>query len=219
MEPIQIVIADDHALVRAGLMELMKTFEKVEVVAEAGDGLEAIEKARDYQPDIMLLDISMPKMRGLEAITEIHRVSPETLILILSMFNNQEYIRESFKKGAVGYLLKEAAAEELKSAISALLQNKVYISPALSGFIVRDWVQSHNVGSETRVNESSPLTERERGVMKLLAEGYTNKEVAGLLHISSKTVETHRHRIMEKLKLDNFAALVKYAIKEKMVDL
>ena len=214
---IDVVIADDHALIRAGLIELLNTIPDVNVVGEAGDGLMAIDKVAELEPDIILLDISMPKMRGLEAISEIKRISPCTRVLILSMYDNREYIRESFKNGASGYLLKDAATDELKSAIHTLMSDKIYISPEHSQFIVREWVVGK--GENTPEISSDNLTEREKSVLKLLAEGNTNKQVAELLHISSKTVETHRSRIMEKLNIDNFAALVKYAIRSQIVEL
>ena len=218
MDKLTVIIVDDHTLVRAGLKELLLTMGDVEVVAEAGDGLEAIEKVRQHRPDLVLLDIAMPKMRGLEAIREIRRESPESKILILSMYNNPEYVRESLKNGAHGYLLKEAAADELRLALNSVRTDNIYISPSLSQVIVSEWIQN-KTGDGVLSTGNSILTERERAVLKLLAEGHTNKQVAELLHISVKTVETHRSRIMEKLDLANFAALVKYAIKVKIIEM
>ncbi|HNT66598.1 MAG TPA: response regulator transcription factor [bacterium] len=214
----RIVIVDDHQLVRAGLRELLDTFQKIHVVGEAGDGLSAVKVAQEQQPDLVLLDISMPQMRGLEAIKEIKRVSPHSKILMLSMYEYPEYVQVSFQNGADGFLLKDAAVDELKTAIETIMAGKRFVSTALSDSIIRAWTRKQEP-SKTEYMRVESLTERERGVLKLLAEGHTNKEVAKLLHISSKTVETHRSRIMEKLALDNFAALVKYAIKEKIIEI
>ncbi len=219
MPPVTIVIADDHALVRAGLCELLHTMEDVIVKGQAGDGLEAIQKVHDYKPDILVLDISMPKMRGLEVIKEIKTHSEHTRILILSMHNKPDYVRESFRNGARGYLLKESAADELKQAIKALAQDDIYLSKNINHSIIKEWIEGSSIRGSEELPGSAALTEREKSVMKLLAEGYTNKQVARFFHISSKTVETHRYRIMGKLELENFAALVKYAIKSGMVDL
>ncbi|MBD3383369.1 response regulator [candidate division KSB1 bacterium] len=218
MPPVTIVIADDHALVRAGLCELLNTMENVIVKGQAGDGLEAIHKVREFKPDILVLDISMPKMRGLEVIKEIKTHSENTRILILSMHNKPDYVRESFRNGARGYLLKESAADELREAIKALARDEMYLSKNVNQSIINDWIEGSIRGSK-ELPGNAALTEREKSVMKLLAEGHTNKQVAQFFHISSKTVETHRYRIMEKLKLENFAALVKYAIKSGMIDL
>jgi DNA-binding NarL/FixJ family response regulator len=193
--------------------------EDVIVKGQAGDGLEAIQKVRDYKPDILVLDISMPKMRGLEVIKEIKAHSENTRILILSMHNKPDYVRESFRNGARGYLLKESAADELKQAIKALAQDDIYLSKNVNHSIIQEWIEGSSIRGSKELSGGAALTEREKSVMKLLAEGYTNKQVARFFHISSKTVETHRYRIMGKLKLENFAALVKYAIKSGMVDL
>ncbi len=212
------VIADDHALVRAGLRELLLTLPDVNVVGEAGDGMEAIEMCREQEPEIVILDIAMPKMRGLEAIKEIKRFSPDSRILIISMYDKQDYVREALKNGAMGYLLKEAAAEELKIAIKTLMEGEVYVSPALSKTIIEGWIRGdgHNFA---KPHKGTNLTERELVVVKLLCEGYTNRKVAETLHISTKTVETHRHRVMDKLNLDSFAGLVKYAIREGITEI
>ncbi|MBN1540894.1 response regulator transcription factor [candidate division KSB1 bacterium] len=213
-----LVIADDHQLVRAGLRELLQALSDVEVVGEAGDGLEAIDIVQRTEPDLVLLDISMPRMRGLEAIKEIKRVSPGSKILMLSMYEYPEYVQASFQNGADGFLLKDAAVSELQKAIDTLMQGKYFVSSALSNSIIQAWAKKQEPG-KTEYMRADNLTERERHVLKLLAEGHTNKEVAELLHISSKTVETHRSRIMEKLELDSFAALVKFAIKEKIIEI
>jgi len=218
MSKTTIILVDDHVLIREGLSQLLLTFENVNVVGEASDGYEAIKLAEKLKPDIMIVDISMPKLRGVEAIKEIKRVSPLTRILVLSMHDREEYIKQSLKNGASGYILKNSASEELKSALKFVLKGQIYLSPAISKSIVSNWL-SESIAGGGKKDREGLLTNREREVLKLLAEGYRNKEIANLLHVSVKTIETHRYRIMEKLELQNFAALVKYAIKEHLIEL
>lgn len=212
---LSIVLADDHALVREGLKHLLLTFKNVQVVGEAGDGFEAIRKADELKPDIMILDISMPQLRGIEAIKEIKRCSPETKVLILSMYKNSEYIRQTLQYGASGYILKESASDELRKAISYLAEDQVYLSPAISKTVVASWLNE----SKKPRNDRAPLTKREQEVLKLLAEGNTNRQVAEKLYISIKTAETHRAHISEKLQMKSLADLVKYAIQERYIEL
>jgi len=211
-----VLLADDHVLVRTGLRHLINTFVKFEVIGEASDGLEVIRQSKTLHPDIVLLDLAMPKMRGLEAIHEIKRQSPTSKVLVLSMYDREEYVRQSIRSGADGYLLKESAAEELQSALLHVLEERMYLSPAISKSIVSEWLL---VTDREAAIDKSELTERERSILKLLAEGYGNKEVADLLHISVKTVETHRAHIMSKSESHNLAELVRYAIKKGLVDL
>ena len=218
MESIRIILADDHVLVRQALGELLATMEEVTVVGEAGDGLEAIQKVRELQPDIVILDLAMPKLRGLEAIKEIKKSSATTKVIILSMYNKEEYIRQSLLNGASGYLLKKSASEELFASIRAVQQGNLFISPTISSTIISSWLSQSRPVKDLE-DKKGPLTEREIEVLKLLGEGYTNKEISKLLHISSKTVESHRYNIMEKLELSSFADLVKYAIKNEIVQL
>ena len=212
---LSIVLADDHALVREGLKHLLMTFKNVQVIGEAGDGFEAIRKADELKPDIMILDISMPQLRGIEAIKEIKRYSPETKVLILSMYKNSEYIRQTLQYGASGYILKESASDELRKAISCIAEDQVYLSPAISKSVVASWLNE----SKNPQNDRAPLTKREQEVLKLLAEGNTNRQVAEKLHISIKTAETHRAHISEKLQMKSLADLVKYAIQERYIEL
>jgi DNA-binding NarL/FixJ family response regulator len=218
MKPISVLLADDHVLVRQALGHLLLTFEKFSVVGEAGDGIEAIAMTEKHKPDILILDIAMPRMRGLEALRDLKRTSPETRILILSMHNRDEYVRQAFSNGADGYLLKESAAEELFVALNHLSQGEIYLSPAISRNIVKDWLREDK-DKQVPIASKADLSDRERMVLKLIAEGLSNKQVAETLHISSKTVETHRMRIMEKLNLRGLPDLVKYAIREGFVDL
>lgn len=215
MKKLKIILADDHTLVRAGLRELLQTFAEYQVVAEAGDGLEAIDLVTLLKPDIIIIDLAMPKMRGIEAIQEIKRRSPVTYVLVLSMHAREEYIRQSLENGADGFILKNSAAQELQIAINHISAGKMYFSPEISQTIVKDWLRETTPMRET----SYTLSAREKAVLKLLAEGYTNKEVGKMLHISTKTVETHRARIKDKLNLSNITELVKYAIKEDIINL
>lgn len=215
MKKYTVLLADDHALVRAGLRQLLLEFKSYDIIGEAGDGLQAIEEARLHQPNLVVLDLAMPKMRGIEAIKEIKKVSPDSKILVLSMYESEEYIRHALLNGADGYLLKGSATDELRSALEHVLASRLYLSPAISRAFVTDLLKKNQDHEQELGGE---LSEREWGVLKLLAEGYTNKEIAGLLHISSKTVETHRSRIMDKLGLNNLADLVKYAIRKGLID-
>jgi two-component system, NarL family, response regulator NreC len=212
-----VLLADDHALVRAGLYHLLQTFQIYHIVGEAGDGLQAIELALSLQPDVVLLDMAMPKMRGIEAIQEIKRVAPASKILVLSMHDRDEYVRQALKTGADGYLLKGSGANELKTALHDILEDRIYLSPSISKSIVSEWILS-KANSESE-NKKTELTAREKGILKLLAEGHPNKVIASLLYISVKTVETHRSHIMQKSGTHNLAELVKYAIKIGIVDL
>jgi DNA-binding NarL/FixJ family response regulator len=213
MDNLKIILADDHQIVREGIAHLLESFGNMEIVAQAGDGHEAVRVTTELQPDILILDITMPKLRGVEVISEVKTKSPKTKIIILSMHNKEMYIKECMKNGASAYLLKESAVNELKSAIDYVLNDQIYLSPAISKGVVRDWI------APKAQDSASPLTVREKEILKLLAEGHSNKEIAAMLFISPKTVETHRHRINEKLNLGNVADLVRYAIKEGLVSL
>ena len=208
MKKISVVLADDHLLVREGISHLIKSFGEFEIVGQASDGLEAVRIVKEFEPDILVVDITMPKLRGVEVITHARTASPQTKIIVLSMHNKNKYIKACLQNGASAYLLKESAVDELKSAMECVMADQIYLSPAISKSIVKDWLSPDSNG------DASPLTAREREILKLLAEGHTNKEIAAMLFISPKTVETHRHRINEKLNLGNVADLVRYAIKE-----
>ena len=206
------VLADDHDLVREGIARLVESFGNIDIVGQAGDGYEAIILARNKTPDIMLLDITMPKLRGIEAICEIRKASPLTKIIVVSMHNKERYIKDCMRNGASAYLLKVSAVHELKSAIEYVMKDQIFLSPAISRNVVQDWLSDAKTGSS-----QNQLTVREREILKLIAEGHSNKETAAILFISPKTVETHRHRINEKLNLGSVADLVRYAIKEGMI--
>ncbi|MBN1481367.1 DNA-binding response regulator [candidate division KSB1 bacterium] len=206
-----ILLADDHRIVREGIARLLESFGDIEIVGQANDGYEAVTLATQLQPDILVLDITMPKLLGVEVISDVRIHSPGTKIIVLSMHHKDKYIKDCMRNGASAYLLKESAVNELKSAIQYVLKDQIYLSPAISRSVVKDWLtpdSNHN---------GSPLTSREREILKLLAEGYSNKEIASMLFISPKTVETHRHRINDKLNLGNVADLVRYALKEGLI--
>jgi len=213
MAPYSIILADDHTLVRQGLRRILEGSEDLEVVGEANDGLELLQLLTRITPQMVILDIFMPNLRGIEAITEIKTMHPEIKILILTMHRDKEYLYLALSAGAKGYLLKEDAPKELFSAIAKVRQDKTYISPYFSDKVVDDLVQIGR-GDAKALFETDPLTPREREVLKLVAEGKSSKEIAALLFISVFTVNNHRASIMEKLKLKKATDLVKYAIRK-----
>ena len=216
MSPYSIILADDHVLVRQGLRRILEGMPELEVVGEANDGLELLTLLGSLVPDIVILDIFMPNLRGIEAIYEIKKIRPEVKILILTMHKDKEYLYLALSAGAKGYLLKEDADKELFSAIEKVRQGKTYISPHFSEEIVDDLVQVGRGGAKT-VFEVDPLTPREREVLKLIAEGKSSKEIAQLLFISVPTANNHRANIMGKLGLNKATDLVKYAIRKGYV--
>ncbi|HNW58270.1 MAG TPA: response regulator transcription factor [bacterium] len=218
MKVYRILIADDHALLREGLRMVLSLESQFEVIGEAEDGLQAIAAASQLKPDVLLLDIQMPNMRGIEAIAEIKHQLPEIRILILSMHDREQYVLEALKNGADGYILKKSAAAELISALNHVISGEIYLSPAIARHVVKSWVRGADHPRQEKQGEDE-LSDRERAVLKIIAEGHSNKEVAELLHISPKTVETHRARIMEKLGLRTVPDLVRYAIKSGLIDL
>jgi DNA-binding NarL/FixJ family response regulator len=213
MAPYSIVLADDHALVRQGLRRILEGADDLKVVGEANDGLELLQLLTHVTPQMVILDIFMPNLRGIEAITEIKTMHPEVKVLILTMHRDKEYLYLALSAGAKGYLLKEDAPKELFSAIAKVRQDKTYISPYFSDKVVDDLVQIGKRDAKV-IFETDPLTTREREVLKLVAEGNSSKEIAALLFISVFTVNNHRASIMEKLNLNKATDLVKYAIRK-----
>jgi len=213
MGPYRIVLADDHVLVRQGLRRILEGMHDLEVTGEANDGLELLSLLKHLTPDLVILDIFMPNLRGIEAIHEIKKIHPEAKVLILTMHKDKEYLYLSLSAGAKGYLLKEDADKELFSAIEKIRQGKTYISPFFSEEVVDDLVQIGR-GDARMIFEADSLTPREREVLKLIAEGKSSKEIANALFISVFTVNNHRASIMEKLKLNKSIDLVKYAIRK-----
>jgi DNA-binding NarL/FixJ family response regulator len=213
---IRIILADDHAIVRHSLSRAMEQEQDIEVIGQAEDGHTTVALTRQLRPDLVLMDISMPDLNGIEASREIRRESPDTQIIALSMHSEKRYVTEMFKAGAKGYLLKDSPYDELLTAIRTVAEGKTYLSPSISGTVVEDMVTGE-YGNEA--SAFSVLTPREREVLQLLAEGSTTKQAAIRLHISPKTVEAHRLRIMSKLNIDNIALLTKYAIQEGLTSL
>jgi DNA-binding NarL/FixJ family response regulator len=208
---IRIVLADDHTIVRYGLNRSFEQDTDIDVVGLAQDGLSAVNLVRDLSPDAVVMDISMPDLNGIEATHQILKISPRVKVVALSMHSSDKYVREMFRAGASAYLLKDCPFEELVEAIKAVVDGKTYVSPSIGGLVINDYV-----GKSGEVDDSafSVLSRREREVLQLLAEGNTTKQVGKRLHISPKTVEVHRIRIMNKLDIDNIAQLTKYAIQE-----
>lgn len=212
---LRILVADDHAVVRLGLRVLLESHAGWQVCTEAANGREAVESIRRSKPDVAVLDISMPELNGLETARQIRKLSPRTEILILTMHDSEEIAREVLEIGARGYLLKSDADRELVAAVEALEKHKPYFTTSVSQLVLESYLRP---GSRTRRRQPTSLTPREREIVQLLAEGKTNKEVASKLGLSVKTVETHRANIMRKLNLGSFGDLVRYAIRNKIVE-
>jgi DNA-binding NarL/FixJ family response regulator len=213
MTPVRVMIADDHALFRAGLRSLLLGIEGVEIVGEARDGHEALRMVAERNPDVLLLDVALPQLNGIE-VTERLRDTPATRVLILSMFANEEYVLRSLRAGAAGYLLKDSSVVELETALRSVADGGSYLSPAVSGHVLAAYVR--RVG-EDGVPAEPALTPRQREVLQLIAEGHATKEIASRLNLSAKTVETHRAQLMERLGIHDVAGLVRYAIRAGIV--
>jgi DNA-binding NarL/FixJ family response regulator len=212
MTPIRVLLADDHALVRAGMRSLLNAMADVAVVGEASSGEEALELAGRERPDIVLMDIAMKGMSGLDAAARLRELHPEVRVVILSMHAGEEYVLKALRAGAVGYLLKDAATGELELALRSVMRGESWFSPAVSRQVVEGYVQ--RVGGEA---VADTLTARQREVLKLVAGGKSTKEIAYQLKLSVKTVETHRAQIMERLGIRDVAGLVRYALRTGLV--
>lgn len=215
MEKRRIFIAEDHTILREGLRVLLSSQSDLEVVGEAQDGLEAIRAVEQLLPDLVLMDLSMPRMNGMEAISEIKRRCPDTKILVLTVHRTEEYVLATFRAGADGYVLKDATSDELEMAIRHVLSGCSYLSPKISDKVIAGYL----VGKETEIPKSSweSLTQREREVLKLVAEGHKNREIADYLCISSKTVERHRANLMKKLDLHSASEVTAYALRRGLL--
>jgi two-component system response regulator NreC len=211
----KIVIAEDHTILREGLRALLSSQEDLDVVGEAEDGREAIRQVEELAPDLILMDLSMPKMNGVEAIREIRRRVPETKILALTVHKAEEFIVEVLQAGADGYIPKDASSNELMMAIKSVLMGKRYLSPSVSKVVIEGYLESRQTFASSTPWET--LTKREREILKLIAEGHKNKEIADFLCISVKTVEKHRANLMKKLDLHSAAALTAYAMERGLV--
>jgi DNA-binding NarL/FixJ family response regulator len=206
----RILIADDHGIVRSGLKLLLDRQSDMEVVAEAEDGVEALDKVLAERPEVVILDVAMPRMTGLQATYEIKKQAPDTQVLILSMHDDQHYLFEALRAGASGYVLKQAADQDLVDAVRAAARGEPFLTPAAQQTLIRDFVE--------RGEQPSELTPREQEVVKLIAEAHTNKEIAEILHLSEKTVESHRANVLQKLGMRDRVELVRYAIRHGLVE-
>ncbi len=212
----RVLIADDHALVREGIAALLKLCEDVEVVGEASDGLEAIEKTGRLRPDVVLMDIAMPRLGGLEATLEIKKTHPQVKVLVLTQYEDREYIARFLKAGVSGFLLKKAVGSDLVTALRAVARGELYLYSSIATEVVSGWLH----GEGTQAGAESPyerLTDREKQVLKLVAEGHSHKEVASMLGISTKTVIAHQSNIGEKLGIHSRAGLIKFAIQQGII--
>jgi DNA-binding NarL/FixJ family response regulator len=213
---IRIILADDHQITRQGLRSLLEKQSDMEVIAEAQQGRTAIELVRKLSPHVVIMDVSMPDLNGMEAAKQISGEMPDVKIIALSMHSDSLFVTEMLKSGASGYLLKDCAFEELVQAIRTITSGKTYLSPSISGVVVSDYV--HRL-SKPGSHIPEVLTTREREVLQLIAEGKSTKQVALKLHISTKTVETHRRQMMDKLDIHSVAELTKYAIRKGFTSL
>jgi DNA-binding NarL/FixJ family response regulator len=208
---LKILLADDHNLIREGLRSLIEKQPGMTVVGEAADGRTAVRLARKLAPDIVVMDISMPELNGIDATRQILEASPKARVIALSMQSDKRFVAAALKAGAAGYLLKDGVSAEVSDAIRAVAAGQTYLSPRIAGVVVEDYVSNLPAGA---AKAGSDLSAREREVLQLIAEGKTTKQVAATLHTSISTVETHRRHIMEKLHLFSVAELTKYAIRE-----
>ncbi len=211
----RVIIAEDHTILREGLKALLSSSADLQVVGEAEDGREAVRRVEELNPDLLLIDLTMPKMNGMEAIREIRRRNPDVRILVLTVHKMEEYVLASLQAGADGYILKDATHAELLSAISTVLKGKHYLSPEISGKVIEGYLESRKVQLKPSAWDSLSLRERE--ILKLVAEGYKNKEIADYLCISLKTVQKHRDNIMKKLDLHSASALTAFAIERGLI--
>jgi two-component system, NarL family, response regulator NreC len=207
----RILLADDHSVVRSGFRALLAAHSDLEVIGEAADGLDAVEKVKELQPDIVVMDVTMPNLNGIEATRRITQEWPRVRVLALSMHKDAVYVREILRAGARGYLLKDSGEDDLVNAVRALAKGEGYISPAVSEAVLTDY-RKHVT------NPIDLLTTREREVLQRVAEGQTNKEIASALNLSVYTVEAHRGRVMEKLNLHSTGELVRFALRSGLID-
>lgn len=218
MKPIRILIADDHSVVRSGLRTLLQRTTGFSVVAEAEDGEEAVRLAREHKPDVAILDISMPRLNGVEATRLIKQADPSIKVLILTIHESEEYVWQVIRAGANGYVLKNADRADLRAAVRSVFEGHRFFSPTVSDLIVGEFERRAHDDVATTPRSREPLTERETEVLRFVAQGMTNKEIAEKLALSIRTVNTHRTNLMRKLDLHDTAGLVRYAIQAGLVD-
>ena len=216
MQKIRVLLVDDHAILREGIKALLDKQDDIEVVAEASDGREAIPKAAQFCPDVVVLDISMPLMDGLESTRQMKKENPDIRILVLTMHDDEEYFFQLLRAGASGYVTKKSVGKELVSAIKAVHRGDSFFCPSMAKSLLSDYLRLDKSSENTKQEE---LTYREREIVKLIAEGYTNQQIADLLHRSVKTIESHRSNILRKLGVHDTIELVKYAIRKKLIEI
>jgi two-component system, NarL family, response regulator NreC len=215
MARLRILLADDHTIVRQGIRKILEAQADWEVVAEAGDGREAVRRALELKPDIAVLDIGMPLLNGIEATSQIVRRAPQTRVIILSMHPNEAYITRALQAGARGYLLKDSAGDDLIRAVTLVDEGKSFFSPAVAKVMLDDYVRA--LSERGVVDRYDSLSEREREIFQLVAEGRSNKDIADILGVSPNTIETHRAHIMEKLDVHSAVELVLYAVRKGII--
>lgn len=215
MSKTRILLADDHGVVRKGLRFLLERSQDMEVVGEAADGREAVRMAEELNPDVIIMDIAMPQLNGIDATAQAVKRNPKIGVIILSMYSDEEYLVRALTAGAKGYLLKDSAEADLLRAIEAVAQGKPFFSPAIAQTLLEDYMRQ--LRQRGLQDSYDLLTEREKEILQLLAEGKSNKEVATLLNLSLYTVETHRAHLMQKLNLHNTAEIVLYAVRKKII--
>ncbi|MDP3110816.1 MAG: response regulator transcription factor [Thermodesulfovibrionales bacterium] len=208
---VRILLADDHTILREGLCALLAKQRDFQIVAEVGDGRTAVRLTQELLPDVVVVDVNMPDLNGIEATRQIITDNPGIKVIALSMYSEKQFVVEMLKAGAAGYMLKDSAFEELVHAINCIVKDQIYLSPSITTFVLKDYLQQSSKADYTAF---SILTDREREVLQLIVEGKTTKEIASILNVSTKTIETHRQQIMKKLNVHSIAELTKYAIRE-----
>lgn len=216
-QKISILIADDHTLLRSGIRALLEDEHDMVVVGDANDGREAVRLAALLKPNVILMDIAMPLLNGLEATRQIKREHPEINVLVLTMYDHEEYFRQMLEVGASGYIIKRVAASELVGAIRAVYNGEAVLSPAITRLLLEDYLNRESFTQEK--DDPNALSSREREVLQLIAEGKTSREIAEILNLSVKTVQSHRTNLMQKLDLHDRGDLIKYAIQKKIIEL
>ncbi len=216
MKNVRILVVDDHEFIRQGLRAVIEKQPGWEVVGEAVTGREAIALAEQHNPDVVVMDVSMPDMNGLEATAQLLRSRPQIKVLVLSMHDSEQIVRQVLASGARGYMLKSDAGRDLVTAIDSLTEGRPFFTPKISELLLSGYLRQTEAGRQEKSEEPNPLTVRETEILQLLADGRSNKEIAGLLNISARTVETHRRNLMSKLNLHSIADVVRYAVKNRI---
>ncbi|NNF51088.1 MAG: response regulator transcription factor [Gammaproteobacteria bacterium] len=209
----RIVLCEDHTLVRAGISALLKSFPNVEVAGEAGDGRAGIALVKEKQPDVVLMDIAMPSLNGLQATARLAKECPTIKVVVLSMHSNEEYVLQALRAGASGYLLKEAATSELRTALDTVARGDIYLSPAISRVVIDDYLGRVEISKDPL----DKLTPRQKEILQLVVEGNSTRRIAEILHVSAKTVETHRAQLQERLQIFDVPGLVRFAIRVGLI--